>query len=92
MPKVAKEEKARIAVKYVEESESTVMIEVPLSEPVPSSFPIHVDLQLSREVATALRRMARAYDRQQATLSNGMRIVSPTQALRKILEQIAEAS
>lgn len=71
---------------------NTVLVEIPMSEPYASNFPIHVDLQLSKEVGMALRRIARAYDRQQATLANGRRIVDATTALRKVLEVIAESS
>lgn len=71
---------------------NTVVVELPLSEPYTHHFPIHIDLQLSQEVGATLRRIARAYDRQQATLKNGRRVVDATTALRKILETIADAA
>lgn len=90
MPRVAKqtEEKSHVTPEPVE-GISTVLVELPISEPINTSFPIHVDLQLTKDVGVALRRIARAYDRQQATLESGVRVVTPTQALRKILETIA---
>jgi len=95
MPKVAKEEVSEAKLsKHLPSAlpdYKTVLVELPISEPFPSNFPIHIDIQLAHEVGMTLRRIARAYDRQQATLANGRRVVDATTALRKILETIADS-
>lgn len=91
MPKVAKKEvvtEQRITDTSLDMQ--TVMIEVPVAERCPTGFQIHVDLTVNGESAMLLRRIAKAYDRRQATLKNGTRVVNPTTALRKMLEDIGD--
>lgn len=92
MPRVAKKqnESGAVNVASTEDDLQTAMVEIPVSERCPTGFQIHVDLTVNGEAAMTLRRIAKAYDRQQATLKNGTRVVNPTTALRKILEEIGD--
>lgn len=93
MPRIAKttEEKSDATVAEATAADQTTILEVPLSEPMPSAFPIHVNLQLDASLGMVLRRIAKGYDRQQATLKNGRRVVDPHTAVRKLLEDVAES-
>lgn len=91
MPRVAKSDEKTNEINTVEAtSGQTAMLEVPLSEPYSAGFPIHVNLNLDAQTGMTLRRIARGYDRQHATLKNGRRVVDATTALRKLLEDIAD--
>lgn len=61
------------------------------SEPPPTEFSLHLDVRLDLAQSTALRRVARALDLADAHLRNGVRVVQPTQAVRYLLERLAEA-
>lgn len=90
MPRLAKSDEKVNEINALEASSGqTAMLEVPISEPYPSGFPIHVNLNLDAQTGMILRRIARGYDRQHATLKNGRRVVDATTALRKMLEDIA---
>lgn len=71
--------------------EAAIVLKLPLGPPPPTSFGLHLDMRLSADASNALRRVAIAYDQRQATLKNGRRIVGANDALRKILEEIADA-
>lgn len=92
MPRVAKttEDTKETAITAAA-GEQTAILEIPMAEINGSPFPIHVNLQLDPFVGMTLRRIARAYDNKQATLKNGTRVVTPTQAVRKLLEDIGNA-
>lgn len=95
MPRVMKQERAEVtdqATPDVSRNGShTVAIELPLGAPVPTAFPIHLDLRLDSRKGEILRRLAAALDKQQATLANGRRVVGSSAAVQWLLEQIAVA-
>lgn len=70
----------------------TALVEIPLSEPLSTSFGMHVELRLRSGPAQALRRAATALDQRQARLTNGRRVVNATTAVLWILEQLEQAS
>ena len=95
MPRVTTKEVESVSVKTKSQehvTESTVIVEIPVSERLGTGFQIHVDAQLQGEAAMTLRRIAKAFDKQQAVLRNGRRVVDPTTAFRKLLEIIEDAN
>lgn len=71
----------------------SVVIEVPLCRDMPPvGFCLHVDARLTPDQSNALRKTAAALDQQNARLANGKRIVHPTDALKFILERLADAA
>ena len=72
-----------------EKSAESIIIELPISPEMPGEFGLHIDTRLDLTQSTILRRIANQLDKQQTRLSNGRRIVTPTDALKHILEQAA---
>jgi len=71
--------------------DSTALLEVPLGAPVPlATWGIHLDTRLTPAQSGVLRRLTVELDRQQATLAGGRRVASPTDAIKWILDQLAE--
>lgn len=72
-------------------NQSELSIEVPYAADVEAvSWGIHLNLQLSPDQTNTLRRIAEGLDRQRATLANGRRVVTPSDAIRYLLEQGAD--
>lgn len=93
MPRVAKAVEENVMPNSVAAvpGDQNVVLEIPISEPHTAAFPIHIELQLDAVLGMTLRRIARGYDRQQATLKNGRRVVDATTAVRKLIETVAES-
>lgn len=68
----------------------TAIVEFPVGPPTQARFGLHIELRIEGKVANALRRIAGGYDRDKATLNNGRRVLSCTDTVRKILEEIAD--
>ena len=68
-----------------------IRVEVPI-EPnfPPSEFMVHLDVRLTLEQSTVVRRIARQLDRQQAFLKNGQRVVNNNSAVKWLLECIGQ--
>lgn len=63
----------------------------------PANFRLHLDLRLTREQGTALRKMVAGLDRDKATIPSGRvggmnerRVVTPADAVRWLLERISD--
>lgn len=70
--------------------EESVQIDIAYAREFPAvTWALHVNTKLTVDQTNALRRIADALDRQQATLANGRRVVTPAEALRYLLEQVA---
>lgn len=70
----------------------SVVIEVPVCrETPPVDHCIHLEVRLTRKQSDVLRMAAAALDRRQAKLADGKRVVYPSNALRFILERLADA-
>lgn len=67
---------------------------VPLAPEIEANVHItrHIDTRLGRDEALALKRLHRALDAAQATLSDGKRVTSPPLAVRWLLQRIAAGS
>ncbi len=73
-------------------ADDSILIEVPLALNFPpSEFGVHIDVHLSVSQSTAIRRVAAQLDRRQATLKNGKRVVNVSDAVKYLMEAIAEA-
>ncbi len=71
----------------------SVKIDVAFARDYPAvTWALHINTKLTVDQTNALRRIADALDRQQATLANGRRVVTPAEALRYLLEQVAAGS
>jgi len=71
----------------------TVAIEVPLCRDTPPvGFCVHLDARLTLEQSTALRKTAAALDKAQARLASGKRVVGSADAVKYILERLADAA
>lgn len=69
----------------------TTLVEIPVCCEIPeATWRLHIDVKLSPSQSNALRRVAMGLDAERATLSNGRRVVSTTDAIRYVLEQIDE--
>lgn len=53
------------------------LIELPIAEVPPATWGLHINTHLSPDQSVALRRVTRALDKRQATLSNGRRVCQP---------------
>lgn len=77
-------------VKKAEQAEA-VLVELPIDRSVTDcSWAVHINTQLTPEQSNALRKLASALDKHQATTKNGQRVTNPSGAIRWMLEQIAE--
>lgn len=68
----------------------TAIVEFPVGSPTQARFGLHIELRIEGKVANALRRIAGGYDRDKAVLNNGRRVLSCTDTVRKILEEITD--
>lgn len=67
---------------------TAVLVAVELAAVPPSEFTVHVDMKLTPPQSTTARRIAAHLDRRQATLRNGQRVLTPSGAIKWLLEQI----
>jgi len=68
----------------------SVVLEIPQDGDPVATFRLHLDIGLSGAPATALRRLAVALDKRNERLAGGKRCVNTNDAVRWLLEQIAE--
>jgi len=68
----------------------SLTIKVPVDGGEPPRFRMHLDISLSGDSAAALRRVAIALDKSMATLKNGRRCVGTNDAIRWMIEQLAD--
>jgi len=74
------------------EAAPTVLLELPVGEIPPEAYLVeHADMQMTHTQAEALRRIIEGCKRDRAELRTGRLVQSPSEALRWVLEQAAEA-
>lgn len=67
---------------------TAVLVEVELAAIPPTEFTVHVDCKLTPPQSTVARRLAAHLDRRQACLRNGQRVLTPSAAIKWLLEAI----